>query len=276
MLPILFDEGLNNHVLRGFRRRFPDLRIQRVQDMLPLGTPDPEVLSWAAERGYVPDNMLNILPTMGSNRRFCMNKSRLLSLIAAAALLLLDGCVLVSVAPFYGPNDPIFEEGLVGEWIENNDVQQDEPDERWKFEKQDDLSYKFSWLQKNKPAVISQAHLFKLGDQLLLDFTQEAGGDETFPPRIPSHLLVRIDQLKPRLKGATMKYEWVVEFLDKNPKALRHHIINNDAKAANRELLLTASTEELKRFVAEHLKTEAAWNNFELKRALVFRADASR
>lgn len=47
------DENFNNNVLRGVRRRRPDLDVVRVQDVLLGGTPDPAVLEWAATEGRV-------------------------------------------------------------------------------------------------------------------------------------------------------------------------------------------------------------------------------
>ena len=35
-------------VIRGLRRRLPEIDLVRAQDALPDGTPDPEVLAWAA------------------------------------------------------------------------------------------------------------------------------------------------------------------------------------------------------------------------------------
>lgn len=49
----LADENFNNEILRGLRRRIPDVDITRVQDTELASQPDPEVLAWAAEHGYI-------------------------------------------------------------------------------------------------------------------------------------------------------------------------------------------------------------------------------
>ena len=49
MLPFLADENFNNDILRGVLRRNPDLDIVRVQDVGLSGSPDPEILAWAAK-----------------------------------------------------------------------------------------------------------------------------------------------------------------------------------------------------------------------------------
>jgi hypothetical protein len=49
----LADENFNNQILRGLLRRVPDADITRVQDTELAGKPDPDVLEWAAENGYI-------------------------------------------------------------------------------------------------------------------------------------------------------------------------------------------------------------------------------
>jgi hypothetical protein len=50
---ILFaaDENFNNNVIRGLRRRLPDVDILRVQDAGLSGADDATVLEWAAREG---------------------------------------------------------------------------------------------------------------------------------------------------------------------------------------------------------------------------------
>jgi hypothetical protein len=49
LLRFLADENFNNRILRGLLRRFPEVDIVRVQDIVGLsGAGDPEVLDWAA------------------------------------------------------------------------------------------------------------------------------------------------------------------------------------------------------------------------------------
>jgi len=48
MLRLASDADVHGAILRGVRRRQPDIDLVRVQDVLPEGTPDREVLAWAA------------------------------------------------------------------------------------------------------------------------------------------------------------------------------------------------------------------------------------
>jgi hypothetical protein len=59
-----------------------------------------------------------------------------------------------------------------------------------------------------------------------------------------------------------LDYDWLEKLLEKNPKAIRHHIIEDHGDG---RLVLTADTAELQRFVVKHLKTEGAWGEPALK-----------
>jgi hypothetical protein len=48
MLRLASDADVHGDIIRGLRRRLPDIDLVRAQDALPQGAPDPEVLAWAA------------------------------------------------------------------------------------------------------------------------------------------------------------------------------------------------------------------------------------
>ena len=53
MLTLAADENSNNDIVRGLRRRNPDLDLVRVQDVGLSAADDPTVLEWAAQEGRV-------------------------------------------------------------------------------------------------------------------------------------------------------------------------------------------------------------------------------
>src|SRR5687767_5329709 len=53
MLRFAADENFNNDILRGLRRRKPDIDVVRVQDTDLVGTSDPAILEWAAGEGRI-------------------------------------------------------------------------------------------------------------------------------------------------------------------------------------------------------------------------------
>ena len=53
MLRLASDADVHGDIIRGLRRRRPEIDLTRAQDVLPEGTPDPQVLAWAATEGRV-------------------------------------------------------------------------------------------------------------------------------------------------------------------------------------------------------------------------------
>lgn len=53
MLRLASDADVHGEIIRGLRRRIPEIDLVRVQDCLPEGTSDPEVLSWAAAENRI-------------------------------------------------------------------------------------------------------------------------------------------------------------------------------------------------------------------------------
>ena len=53
MLRLASDADVHGEIVRGLRRRMPEIDLVRTQDALPEGTPDPEVLAWAAAQDRV-------------------------------------------------------------------------------------------------------------------------------------------------------------------------------------------------------------------------------
>ena len=53
MLRLASDADVHGEILRGLRRRLPEIDLVRAQDALPEGTPDPEVLAWAAAENRI-------------------------------------------------------------------------------------------------------------------------------------------------------------------------------------------------------------------------------
>jgi predicted nuclease of predicted toxin-antitoxin system len=53
MLPLAADENVHGAIIRGLRRRQPDIDLVRVQDVGLAHTPDPHILEWAATEGRI-------------------------------------------------------------------------------------------------------------------------------------------------------------------------------------------------------------------------------
>ena len=177
------------------------------------------------------------------------------NLIAVATAAVLVGACIPSVNPFYTDKDIVFDTRLVGEWQEKGKA--DGPDV-WKFEKSGDNGYKLTVTEKEGKEGKFDARLFKLKEECFLDLiptgcnyaTNQA--DLVAFSMFPGHLLVRVTQFEPVLKLSFFNFDWLQKFLDKNPKALAHHV---EGKTENEDghIILTAETRDLQKFVLKHL-----------------------
>ena len=53
MLRLASDADVHGNIIRGLRRSLPEVDLVRVQDVLPEGIADPDVLAWSAGEGRV-------------------------------------------------------------------------------------------------------------------------------------------------------------------------------------------------------------------------------
>jgi len=184
-----------------------------------------------------------------------MNTRTFVSLAGAAVLV--AGCVVTSVSPFYTQKDLVFEPAIVGNWINEKNG-----NEFWRFDQGPDLSYRFTLVEEKK-ATIMEARAFKLHGQLFLDLFSLEQDIHV----IPAHYLLKVSQITPALKMAELNEEWLTDLLSKNPSALRHHFIKTGDRPEDRRLVLTADTPELQAFIVKHLNAEGSWkDSFELRR----------
>src|SRR5438094_10575444 len=65
-----------------------------------------------------------------------------------------------------------------------------------------------------------------------------------------------LTQIEPALQMAPLDLKWLREFLGKHPRAIRHQKIG---EGDDTQIVLTASTPEVRKFVEKHLKTKGAF-----------------
>jgi hypothetical protein len=172
------------------------------------------------------------------------------TLIACAAAVLLAACI-PSVNPFYTDKDVVMDQRLVGEWQEKGNTNNPEI---WKFEQSTNgTSFDLTVTDNGKTGQFS-AHLFKLKEEHFLDLvptdcnyaTNQA--DLVAYSMFPGHLLVHVPQIEPALKLEFFDFDWLAKYLDKNPRAIEHHL-------EGERIILTADTRALQKFVLKHLGT---------------------
>lgn len=173
--------------------------------------------------------------------------------LVLGALILLTGCVVTSVYPYYHAKDVTFDPALLGTWIEAKE--DNAAKDTWTFEKLDDQTYKLTVADGDKKTEFD-TRLFKLKGARFLDCLPRERPENS----APLHYLMRVDALTPTLELRLLDHDWLRKLLVQHPKAIRHTLVPRKAGDGDGgDLLLTADTDELQKFVARHLKTAEAW-----------------
>jgi len=172
--------------------------------------------------------------------------------------VLLGGCVL-SLHPLYTEKDLIFEEKLLGTWA-NNDSK-----ETWQFKRANgNKSYKMIYTDEKGKKGPFDAGLGKLNNMMFLNiFPQEPKLNENAFYKfhlLRVHSFIKIEQIEPTLKMRIMNPDKAKEMLENDPNLIKHEIVQD-------HLVLTASTEELQKFMKVHANDKGLFGEpSELKR----------
>ncbi len=178
-------------------------------------------------------------------------KKALFYLLAA----LLGGCVpVMSLHPLYTEKDTVFEERLLGTWVDDPNS----PETTWQFSRIEEpnnaYNLVFSDEEGKKGSFV--AHLVGLQNQLFLDVYPSEPPWEIEDPNklelfyncfflIPVHTFIKIDFNGPQLKMWSTNDEDMEKFLKEEPNAVKHTFIED-------KLILTAPTKELQNFVLKY------------------------
>ena len=167
--------------------------------------------------------------------------------------VLLAGCVpVMSLYPLYTEKDVVFEEKLLGSWLQDND------ESTWEFSRTDEPknAYKLIFADNEDRKGSFVAHLVKLQDRLFLDvYPSELPWEPEDPNKadwlynslflIPAHTFIKVESIEPQLRMRLTIESELKELLEENPDAVRHTTIED-------RLVLTASTKEVQAFVLKY------------------------
>lgn len=174
----------------------------------------------------------------------------LLKAIALGFLLILSSCV-PSLNPLYTDADLIFDAALLGVWTDA------EATESWAFTSAGEREYNLVYTDENGKKGDFKARLLKIEGKTFLDLSPVkpalAQNDFYKANFLPTHTFVYVSQGAPNPQIAYLEPDWLKAFLDKNPAALGHEKVSG-------EILLTAPTRDLQKFLLAHLNTPGAFS----------------
>jgi len=156
-----------------------------------------------------------------------------------------------SLHPLYTEEDVIFDPELLGTWSEDNSQ------ETWAFSAHDPRSYRLVFTDDEGRQGRFVIHLAEIDGKKFLDLFPERLDDETnefyAQHLLQVHTFLFLEETEPRLRMAPMNREWLSEYLKEYPNAIAHEEVGD-------QVVFTAPTKELQKFVLQHLRTEGAFD----------------
>ena len=185
-------------------------------------------------------------------------------------LLLLSGCLVKSLHPFYKENQSLFKKELIGTWIGKdsskwNIVQGKKTTGLFKPDVPEN-AYLITYTD-NKGSAVFKVHLFQLDNHLFLDFYPEdavCSNDLMSMHLVPMHTVARIELTAGRIIIRWYNEEWLIGLFKQNKIRIPHEKIPYASGKVNDvdfQVILTASTDELQKFMLKYANDPNALKN---------------
>ena len=174
--------------------------------------------------------------------------------VAGLFILLLAGCI-PSIHPLYHEEDIVFKPELLGVWKEG--------DAKWVFEQRGENGYYLKYYEKEnffiKKSTFSdfEITLLKLGENYYLDFYPGDNDHLDFSgllisTMLPVHIFAKVNFVDEGVEISFFDRDWLEELLEKNRIRIAH-------EQTPEYFVLTASTDELQKFVIKYSDVEEAF-----------------
>ena len=182
--------------------------------------------------------------------------------LLVAIVFLLNSCLIKSLHPFYFEKDVAFNKDLIGDFIDQDSAKWEIRQHQFSkgFLKGDSLdnSYEVSYFGKNTTKNLFNVHMFKLNGSLYLDFfpMKEFDSNEELTAYhiIYSHSLAKVDLINGSdIKISWFNEDWLKSLFKENRIRISHEVVySSDKKDEDPSYILTASTNELQKFIIKY------------------------
>jgi hypothetical protein len=176
-------------------------------------------------------------------------KSLLLAFAIPIVVLYGSGC-LVSLQPLYNDKDLVFESKLLGVWKDT------ESSISWDCRRDGEKSYQVVFTDEKGRKATFAAHLLEVEGQRFIDLFPVTSGLRVnallLDHLVPVHTFAHVLSVEPELRFAILDEDWLKKRLAVDPKVLRHERRDDD-------VVVTASAEELQRFLLANLASKGAF-----------------
>jgi hypothetical protein len=187
------------------------------------------------------------------------------SILAIGILVvLLQGCIVKSLHPFYKESDVVFRKQLVNTWV-------DQDSNRWvikPFAKKPN-AYEMHWRHHGEKDVVMLANLFTLNGNLYFDFYPLSDNREEqlviFDLHLtPTHSIAKVQVLNENeVQIQWFNEEWLRSLFEQNRIKISHEAVRDEdsQNPGDKYYVLTASTDELQKFIIKYGNDPKAFDN---------------
>ncbi len=199
-------------------------------------------------------------------------------ILTALLVITMSSCLVKSLHPFYTEKDIVYKPELNGKW-------QGADSTTWEirqhtvfagFGKDNKPSNCYDILYTDKKGTSKfLAHLFSLDKQLYLDFylPDMEGQDLAVMHMVPAHTLAKVELGKDQITIKWYNEEWLVKLFNENRIRIGHERIPydlDDKNPDNFQVVLTAPTADLQKFIIKYGNDPAAFENDKKKSDYTF------
>jgi hypothetical protein len=192
--------------------------------------------------------------------------------------IMMSGCLVTSLHPFYKTNDKIFDRDLIGNWIDSDSsiwiIEPNKKSKEFMGPEFLDSTYLITYYEDEDAASYLKGTLFVLNGKKYVDFFPDDEGhfttDMSEMHHIPVHTLARIASSKDSIMFFWFGEDWLNALFDGNRVRVEHETIDHGDYESR---VLTADTDDLQKFVKKYMETESIQQQFDFAYANNVEAD---
>lgn len=186
---------------------------------------------------------------------------KVLSLLVIGLMIVFQSCTIFSLHPLYEEEDLLEEPQLLGLWQGT-----EEGDDYVSFEKLKDKKYLFRYMEEQQKegeiidldTVSFEVGLLQVGDHYFMDLYPYYEGERDegfylFRNFIPTHSFLKIEWEDQRLVLYIFELDHMRKLFEQNRIRIKHEMFED-------YIVITASTDELKRFISKYADDKEAFD----------------
>lgn len=185
---------------------------------------------------------------------------KIVVLVIVMSGMLMTGCLVSSLHPFYKAKDILYEEAMEGEWIDGDSsvwiIERQYSSESFMGEEKPDNAYRVAYYEDKDSKSVLKGTLFQLNGVQFIDFCPDPDYDEhcesdmTSFHMLPTHTLARVQFNRDSILLFWYGEEWLNDLLEQNRIKIEHQTIQTTPYTSRH--VLTASTDELQKFIEKY------------------------